>query len=55
VNIRYLVDNQVGPEHDKVFYVSVFKNGKRIGRGSGRNKKQAEQDAARNALGPAAL
>jgi ribonuclease-3 len=51
VNIRYLVDNQEGPEHDKVFYVSVLKNGKRIGRGSGRNKKQAEQDAARNALG----
>jgi ribonuclease-3 len=55
VEIRYLVDKQEGPEHDKVFYVSVLRDGKRIGKGSGRSKKQAEQDAARNALGPAAL
>jgi ribonuclease-3 len=55
VDIRYLVDSQEGPDHDKLFHISVFKNGERIGRGSGRNKKQAEQAAAKNALERAAL
>jgi ribonuclease-3 len=50
VEIRYLVDSQEGPDHDKLFHISVFKDGKRIGKGSGRNKKQAEQAAAKNAL-----
>ena len=50
VEIRYLVDSQEGPDHDKLFHISVFKNGKRIGKGSGRSKKQAEQEAAKNAL-----
>jgi ribonuclease-3 len=50
VDIRYLVDDQEGPDHDKVFHVSVFRDGTRIGRGSGRSKKQAEQAAAKNAL-----
>jgi ribonuclease-3 len=50
VDIRYTVDSQVGPDHDKMFFVSVFRNGSRIGRGSGRSKKQAEQAAAKNAL-----
>jgi ribonuclease-3 len=50
VDIRYLVDRQEGPDHDKMFHVSVLKNGERIGRGSGRSKKQAEQAAAKNAL-----
>jgi ribonuclease-3 len=50
VEIRYLVDSQEGPDHDKLFHISVFKDGERIGKGSGRNKKQAEQEAAKNAL-----
>jgi ribonuclease-3 len=50
VEIRYLVDYQIGPDHDKLFFVSVFRNGSRIGKGSGRSKKQAEQAAAKNAL-----
>jgi ribonuclease-3 len=50
VDIRYLVDSQEGPDHDKLFYVSVFKNGEQIGKGSGRSKKQAEQAAAKNAM-----
>jgi ribonuclease-3 len=50
VDIRYTVDSQEGPDHDKLFHVSVFKNGERIGKGSGRSKKQAEQAAARNAM-----
>ncbi|MDR1573392.1 MAG: ribonuclease III, partial [Clostridiales Family XIII bacterium] len=31
VDIRYTVDSQEGPDHDKLFHVSVFKNGERIG------------------------
>jgi ribonuclease-3 len=50
VNIRYAVDDQEGPDHNKMFHISVFKNGKRIGKGSGRSKKQAEQAAAKDAL-----
>ncbi|MDR2132564.1 MAG: ribonuclease III [Clostridiales Family XIII bacterium] len=50
VDIRYLVDSQEGPDHDTLFHISVFRNGERIGRGSGRSKKQAEQAAAKNAL-----
>jgi ribonuclease-3 len=50
VSIRYHVEKEEGPDHDKLFYVRVCKNGAVIGRGAGRNKKQAEQDAARQAL-----
>jgi ribonuclease-3 len=50
VDIRYAVDSQEGPDHDRLFHVSVFKNGERIGKGSGRSKKQAEQAAAKNAM-----
>ncbi len=39
-----------GPEHRKIFHVNVVINGKVYGRGSGRSKKEAEQDAAREAL-----
>jgi ribonuclease-3 len=50
VEIRYLVDSQEGPDHNKLFYISVYKNGEKIGEGSGRSKKQAEQAAAKDAL-----
>jgi len=45
----YEVLQTVGPEHDKVFTVEVSLDGKRLGIGKGRNKKLAEQDAARDA------
>ncbi len=37
-----------GPDHAKRFEASVTIGGELIGRGEGRSKKQAEQDAARN-------
>jgi ribonuclease-3 len=40
-----------GPDHAKVFEATVSVDGEVIGRGSGRSKKEAEQDAARDALG----
>ena len=39
-----------GPDHDKRFDVEVSLNGKVIGRGCGKSKKRAEQDAARAAI-----
>lgn len=39
-----------GPDHNKTFTFAVSLNGSVIGRGSGRNKKEAEQAAAGDAL-----
>lgn len=51
VDISYVVDNEEGPPHDRTFHVSVTVNGKKIAAGSGKSKKSAEQDAAKNAMG----
>jgi ribonuclease-3 len=45
-----VVDDETGPEHDKVFTISVRIEGEVIGRGTGRTKKQASQQACREAL-----
>ena len=39
-----------GPDHDKHFTVEVHLNSNVIGKGGGRSKKEAEQQAAREAL-----
>ena len=49
-HLSYVLVEESGPDHDKVFYVEVCLNGKRIGLGTGTSKKRAEQDAARVAL-----
>jgi ribonuclease-3 len=46
----YDVYGEEGPDHDKTFYVAVKWQGKILGKGQGKTKKDAEQDAARNAL-----
>jgi ribonuclease-3 len=46
----YEVIAQSGPEHDKVFTVEAHWCGQVLGKGSGRNKKQAETAAAEEAL-----
>lgn len=46
----YKVINQEGPEHNKLFTVEVSINTRALGIGKGRTKKQAEQEAASNAL-----
>lgn len=48
--IEYRVLKEVGPDHNKIFYMDVVVNDKTIGKGSGRNKKEAEQMAAKQAL-----
>lgn len=48
--IRYVVTKEEGPDHEKMFHVNVLVNKAVVGQGSGKSKKLAEQDAARNAL-----
>ncbi len=47
---RYRVVKVAGPDHDRIFQVSVSFAGEVLGTGEGRNKKTAEQHAARVAL-----
>jgi ribonuclease-3 len=47
---RYRVLEVDGPDHDRLFKVAVTFNGRTLGMGEGRNKKTAEQNAAREAL-----
>jgi len=48
--LLYNVVREFGPDHDKSFTIEVNLNGKTIGTGSGKTKKNAEQEAARVAL-----
>lgn len=48
--IRYVVTKEEGPDHDKVFHVNVMVNKNVAGKGVGKNKKIAEQNAAKDAL-----
>jgi len=46
----YQVLNATGPDHSKVFDISVVVNERELGRGTGASKKEAQQAAAANAL-----
>lgn len=48
--VEYTVDKEEGPDHNKLFYMDVMVNKETIGSGVGRNKKEAEQMAAKEAL-----
>ena len=50
VSIKYETVREEGPEHDKTFYVRVIVDVSECGRGSGKSKKEAEQQAAGMAL-----
>ena len=50
VSIKYNVIKELGPDHEKLFIVEVECNNKKLAEGMGKNKKQAEMDAAKNAL-----
>lgn len=47
---EYLLIDEIGPDHDKTFTVECRLGGSTAGRGSGRSKKIAEQEAAAAAL-----
>ena len=48
--ISYRVVNETGPDHDKTFEIEVALGDKVLGRGRGKSKKEAEQNAAKKAL-----
>ena len=52
---EYRVVKQEGEEHEKVFTIEVFIEGKKFGKGSGKSKKEAQTLAAREALSQLSL
>lgn len=49
-HLEYVLVDERGPDHDKHFVFEVRLNSNVIGKGGGRSKKEAEQQAAREAL-----
>lgn len=49
-SIEYVLEGEIGPDHDKTFFSKVMINGKTVGHGEGKSKKIAEQMAAKEAL-----
>ena len=47
---EYEIMRTEGPEHDKLFTVRVMIGKKVLGMGAGKNKKEAQQSAAKNAI-----
>lgn len=47
----YILTMTKGPDHDKIFYVRASFEGVDMGRGKGRSKKEAEQEAAEKSIG----
>jgi ribonuclease III len=47
---KYQVTQESGPDHDKKFVIEVLVNGESWGKGSGKSKSTAEQEAARQVL-----
>nr|MBP3681123.1 ribonuclease III [Clostridia bacterium] len=50
VDIKYIIIEEKGPDHDKTFIAQVSCNGKKLAIGEGKNKKTAEMNAAHKAL-----
>jgi ribonuclease-3 len=48
--VTYCVVDEQGPPHDRTFSISAMIDGVEVGRGVGRSKKDAEQEAAQKAL-----
>jgi len=49
--IKYVVVDEQGPDHSKLFFTEVIVNDKVVGKGQGKSKKESEQYAAKMALG----
>jgi ribonuclease-3 len=47
---RYRLSHVKGPEHDKTFGAEIFIDGQLYGYGTGKNKKEAQQNAAQEAF-----
>jgi ribonuclease III len=48
--IDYQVIRELGPDHNKTFFVEVSAGNQILGSGQGRSKKEAEQNAAKSAV-----
>jgi ribonuclease III len=48
--VSYAVTREEGPPHERTYLVAASVDGEQLGSGSGRSKKQAEQEAARVAV-----
>ncbi|MFA4884553.1 MAG: ribonuclease III [Desulfotomaculaceae bacterium] len=48
--VQYMILREEGPDHHKIFTAGVIYKGDLVGSGSGRSKKEAEQQAAKSAL-----
>lgn len=48
--LHYELVREEGPQHDKIFAVEAYVGEKKVGEGSGHSKKEAEQQAAYQAL-----
>ena len=48
--VTYIKISEDGPDHQKHFVCAVLVDGKEVAKGDGRTKKEAEQNAAKNAL-----
>lgn len=48
--VEYVLVRETGPAHNKTFTVSVFHDRIKLGNGVGKSKKEAEQNAAKDAL-----
>lgn len=53
-SLEYILINETGPAHDKRFTVNVLVDGIIFGTGTGKSKKEAEQQAAKDAIKKAA-
>ena len=50
VTPRYVVLEEVGPDHDKVFTLGVYAGSRLVSKGVGPSKQSAQQEAAKAAL-----
>ena len=48
--LEYRIVEEKGPAHEREFVSEVWMDGRSLGRGTGRSKKEAEQQAAQVAL-----
>ena len=48
--VEYVITDERGPAHDKTFEVDVVVDGIKFGHGVGKSKKEAEQNAANDAI-----
>ena len=50
LKLKYSMVGEEGPDHAKTFHVELTYDGRLIGRGSGKSKKEAEMNAAKEAV-----